>query len=795
MPPPPSYRRRAGTSAPGGPVMQPDGEVAAGHAARRTVRRTGWKILRPGGGWAGLPPGVPPGLAGGGSGGAGPAGARWSPRLPRGLRSRHSGATVLGLLLALLLSLFLAGCSRAPGPDAVLRQYLDAWQRQDYAAVYALLDATSREAISQDDFADRYRRIEEGIERTGLSAEVHVPDDFRPEGDQVTLSFTARWETALAGAFTQEYQAQLVREEEGWRIQWTPALIFPDLKEGDKVRAQSLPARRGSLVDRKGRPLALDEPARAIGLVPGKMAADSAERLAQVLGISTAAVEKQLAQPWVRDDLFVPIVTWPESRAEAAEEDLLAIPGVLISSSRETARWYPHGALAAHTLGYTGPITAEELTDERRQAGYGSNDRIGKQGLERALEEDLRGRRGGRIWIERADGSDGPEIARREPEAGRDLQLTLDLDVQQAVERALDETLGSAGAGAGRRGSGQLDGQAAAVVLDPATGEVLALASRPAFDPNRLADGITAEEWQALSDDPRSPLYHKALAALTPGSTFKPFTAAVALDEGVIAPDTDFGPSPERWQKDASWGDYYVRRVPHPPGRVDLIRALVWSDNVYFARAGLALGAERFQRGLTRFGLGEEVPFVLGVVPGRVAGEGGIQGEIQLADSAYGQGQVQVSPLQLAAMYTAFLHDGDVLRPRLLLDEPASGQPAGTTPGGRIWKEGAARPETAQVIRQALRQVVADSTGTAHSLASLRGWVVSGKTGTAQVAGGEQGARWRWFAGWANPAGSDEPRLLMVFAIHQQGAADEGSPNPAVVAARRLLEAWRPEAD
>ncbi|HEY8551826.1 MAG TPA: penicillin-binding transpeptidase domain-containing protein, partial [Thermaerobacter sp.] len=523
---------------------------------------------------------------------------------------------------------------------------------------------------------------------------------------------------------------------------------------------------------------------------------DSAERLAEVLGIAPQAVRAQLEQPWVEDDLFVPIVTWPASRVAEREDDLLAIPGVLVSSTRETARWYPHGRLAAHTVGYTGPITAEELTAERRQAGYGPRDRIGKQGLERAREDALRGQRGGRIWIERADGTEGPEIARRDPQPGRDLRLTLDLEVQQALERALDG--GSARAASGQGAKGDTGTEAAAVVLDPASGDVLAMASRPTFDPNLLADGITAEEWERLEQDPHAPLHHKALAPLPPGSTFKPFTAAVALDAGVIALDTDFGPSPEAWQKDASWGDYHVRRVPHPPGRVDLLRALIWSDNVYFARVGLALGVDRFVQGLARFGLGEEVPFDLPVPPGQVAGEGGIQGEIQLADSAYGQGQVQVSPLQLAAMYTAFLRDGDVVRPRLVLDEPAEAREQGDADAAdagdaaddppAVWKEGAIRPETARVIRDALRRVVADPTGTAHALAATRGWTVSGKTGTAQVGGGERAPRWRWFAGWATPAESDRVRFLMVFVVRQEGAAEEGTPNPAVARARAFLE-------
>ncbi|HEY8415603.1 MAG TPA: NTF2-like N-terminal transpeptidase domain-containing protein, partial [Thermaerobacter sp.] len=335
-------------------------------------------------------------------------------------------APILVLVLTLVLTPILAGCQRTPGPDEVLQQYLTAWEAQDYAGMYALLAWESREALSEQEFVERYRRIEQGIERTGLELTLQVPEDFRPSGDTVALEFRARWETALAGSFEQSYTAEMVREEEGWRVRWSPALIFPGLEEGGKVRAESLPARRGGIYDRQGRPLAVDEPARAIGLVPGKMEPDSAERLAEVLGLQVADVEAKLEQPWVRDDLFVPIATLPQSRAERLEKDLLAIPGVLISSTKETARYYPQGALAAPLIGYVGPITEEELTAERRQAGYGPRDVIGKQGAESAFEEALRGRRGGRIWLERPDGTDGGEVARREPEDGHDVRLTLD---------------------------------------------------------------------------------------------------------------------------------------------------------------------------------------------------------------------------------------------------------------------------------------------------------------------------------------------------------------------------------
>jgi cell division protein FtsI/penicillin-binding protein 2 len=649
-----------------------------------------------------------------------------------------------------------AGCSHPPGPDDVLKQYLADWDKHDYRAMYALLSADAKKKISEKQFVDRYRTIEKGIEATGLRLAAKIPADLKEDGDKpVELRFVGRWTTAMTGAFTEEYRAKLVKDSDGWKIDWTPALIFPQLHAGWKVRAQEIQPVRGRIVDRSGHPLATNEAAYAIGLVPSKMKGDAAAQVAKVLHIGKDQVEAALKQSWVKPNLFVPVRTLPKSQEQPLQAKLLKIPGVEIVPAATPARVYPAGSAAAHLTGYVGPITAEQLTAKRKREGYQVGDVIGQQGLERELEDKLRGTPGGRIWVTDASGKERAVIAERSAQAGDTVQLTVDTTLQKALDRALGNQVGSA------------------VVLDPTSGEVLALVSHPGFNPNQLAQGLSASQWQKLLADKSAPLVDRALSAIPPGSTLKPLVAAVALDDHVIQPGTTFpGTDHLTWQKDASWGKHYVKRVPHPNGKVDLEHALVWSDNIYFAQTGLALGKERFTEGLARFGFGKALSFPLSVGASQVAGRGGIQSDIQLADSAYGQGQVLVSPLQLASMYTAFWNQGDVLAPYLVARvTDASGR---TVQAGKrmIFAPHAVTGKSIAEIQKDLRQVVADSTGTAHAIAGVSGWTVSGKTGTAEKQAG--GDEWGWFVAVAQRRGQSKPQYLIAMALdhtkHENGS-------------------------
>lgn len=672
-------------------------------------------------------------------------------------------------LSGVLTASLVTGCGHQhqPGPYDVLEQYLTDWSHGDFRGMYALLSTQAQKQISQADFVTRYKSIESGIETQSLTTDLSPSNQPNVSGNAASVTFRVTWKTALTEPFTETYTARLVKDPNGWRIDWHPDLIFPQLKPGWKVRAETLPPIRGSIISADGKVLAGNAPGKVIGLVPRKMTDSSAKALAEVLNLSETDIQKLLHQSWVTPDVFVPVKTVPEQTEQTLERKLLRIPGVLIEDSPTPVRVYPEAALAAHVIGYLGPITAEELTQQRKAEGYTSTDVIGQTGLEAALDLQLRGQRGGKIWLLDERGQEQVLIAQREPKAGADVTVTLNSEVQEALANALKGHVGSA------------------VALDPATGAVLGIASSPEFDPNALTEGLSSSAWQSLLSDPQSPLVNRALSAIPPGSTLKPLVAAIGLTDHALTPSTTFASDAEHWQKDSSWGNYFVTREPHPAGTVDLLHALVWSDNVYFAQAGLAIGAQSLVQGLEQMGFDKPLSFPLAVAKAQISNNGSIQNDIQLADTSYGQGQVLVSPLQLASMYTAFLHQGDILLPYLVSKvTTASGATVKQQPTGVVLHTGLSS-DAIQVLKTDLRQVVADPTGTAHGIADLPGWTISGKTGTAE----SNGQDWGWFISWGTPAGHSSPTILVAMAL--ANTQDLGGSRFTVQQVRKVYAALR----
>lgn len=685
-----------------------------------------------------------------------------------GKRASQVAAGALPLLLLLL-----PGCSsKHSGPDTALQQYLTDWSKQDYKGMYQLLSADAQSKITERAFENRYKAITSGVGLTQLQEKFQLPKDFKAQGDTASLSFHATWNTSIVGAVDEPYEVNLSKDKDGWKIDWTPALIFPGLKDGWKVRVTTAPAARGEIVDRNGIPLAIDEPGYSVGLVPGKMKDSSAANLAKELNLSAADIQAELNQSWVQSDTFVPVKTLAQSTEAKMEPQLLAIPGVLIKPADRTVRVYPKGTLAAQTIGYVGAITAQDLTSDKIKQGYTTTDTIGKQGVEFADEKWLRGTSGGEIWLEDGSGNKQRVIAQRDAVRGDTVQLTLDCKVQQAIESSMSSQSGGA------------------VALNPGTGAVLAMASLPSFDPNQLSAGVSAAQWKQLSGNSQTPLVNKAISAVPPGSSIKPIVTSIGLDTNALSPNTVFPQDPVKWQKDASWGSYEVTRVGHPGGNPNLQQALVWSDNVYFAQAGLKIGNDALISGLNKWGLGKPFPFDLSVTSGQISHDNTIAGDTQLADSSYGQGQMLVSPLQLASMYSAFLNSGDVLQPYLIASIRDANGNAVKQGNTQVLDKGVVSSNAATTIRDDLHQVVADPTGTAHGIADLSKWTVSGKTGTAQVQGGKTGSDWGWFTAWAGKSGASPQYLVSMVLANVQ---NEEESHTTVHCVRAALQQLSPE--
>ncbi|HET7615581.1 MAG TPA: penicillin-binding protein 2, partial [Bacillales bacterium] len=462
------------------------------------------------------------------------------------------------------------------------------------------------------------------------------------------------------------------KEKENWYVNWSTKMIFPQLS-GPKIEVhiKTLPAERGEIIDRKGRPLAVNGQQASVGIEPDKLKNDSKKKFADVAGLSMKEIESKLSASWVKPNYFVPIVKIPLDQKEKLSQ-LLAIPGVL--EQKVPARIYPYHEAAGHLTGYIGPISAEELKAHENE-GYSSSSEIGKSGLEAIFEKKLKADDGNVIYTTDADGNRLKTIAKKEPKNGETVRLTINAELQKRLYEEISK-------------SGDV-GTAAAI--NPKTGEVLALVTAPDFDPSTIHSNF-----HKLQSNPKNPLLNRFNQAYSPGSSFKPITAAIGLETGVLDPDHEMqinGP----WQPNKSWGSFRVHRVDRLSS-VNLRNALVYSDNIYFARTAYQIGEEDFLQGAKQFGFGQKLPsFPFPIEPAQVAGSDGFSGKMQLANSGYGQGKVLTSALQLTDAYTPFVNNGDLIKPTLLLNAAKSPQ---------VWKKDVISKKTSDTIVNDLIQVV-----------------------------------------------------------------------------------------
>jgi penicillin-binding protein 3 len=652
-------------------------------------------------------------------------------------------------VLATLLCLA-AGCrGDAAKPEAAAEAFLAAWAAGEYEAMYAFLDHDSRETYDRDYFTGRYSGISREI---GLRSINTVLGDRLATGDTRNLagfSFSVQLHTDTVGMIPVENTITLTREDQGspWLVQWYPGLIFPELTGGRRVHSLRLVPRRGSIYDRYGQTLAGYRSFTEVRAVPGRFSDRAAfvGAVAELLGISPGTIEAKLNQSWVREGLYVPLAILDPVQ-EALVPELLRIPGVQIDYVER--RYYPAGEALAHVIGYLGELTAEELP-EKRELGYDSGDRVGRMGLEEALEHVLSGTIGFTIRILEEDGSAAAILAAKEMRPGEDITLTIDLALQQAAAAAL----------AGKTG--------AVVAMDPDTGEILAMVNSPAFDPNRFIAGLSAAEWQALQDDPRRPFLNRAIWGLyPPGSAFKAITAAAALDAGVFDPHETVRIVGESWQPSPSWGSYAIKRYYTTQTLLDLNAAMRFSDNIYFARLGLELGPDLFEDYGDRYGFAGQIPFTLPVAASRLSRDG-ITSEILLADSSFGQGEILVTPLHLALIYVSFASRDGLPQPRL--------RQAGD-PGPLAWKEAPVGPSVFETVHRSLL-------GAAHGAAGIPadsrvGFAVAGKTGTAEVQ--HEAGNICWYAAYA-PAAA--PRIVVTVMVEggEWGSQDAMPPGLALL--------------
>lgn len=661
-------------------------------------------------------------------------------KLRRGRRKKNSkkaiwiAVSVLAVVCAaggIVTAVLLHEKKTQEKPEDVLTKYMSHITKQEYEEMYRMIAEEESGNITQEDFVTRNSNIYEGIGT--LNVKIENITSEKGKGGAVTVSYQSVLDTS-AGKISFDNEVEFVKEAKKYALVWNDSVIFPDLEAGDKVRVSTTEAKRGRILDRNGTVLAGEGTASSVGIVPGKLEDRQAalEQAGSLLGMDAETIEKMLDAGWVQDDSFVPLKTIPkleeiDMMTEETDEEtlkkqdrqnqLLEIPGVMISDTE--VRTYPLKEAAAHLTGYVQSVTAEDL-EEHAGEGYNSNSVIGRSGMEGLFEKELKGQNGCEIYITDENGDKKVTLADTPVEDGQDVQLTIDAALQKSLYGQFKED------------------KSCSVAMNPYTGEILALVSTPSFDDNDFIMGMSGEEWTALDEDERQPMYNRFRQVWCPGSTFKPVVAAIGLDAGAIDPDEDYGNVGRSWQKDASWGDYYVTTLEeYEP--VVLENALIYSDNIYFAKAALKIGEKTLTDSLDKLGFNQEIPFEITLKQSQYSNSETIESEILLADSGYGQGQVLMNPVHLASLYTAFANGGNVIKPHLLYDAGKDSE---------VWIQGAFSADAAGRVLEGMKKVVNTPEGTGYA-AHREDTVLAGKTGTAEIKASkddETGTELGWFA-------------------------------------------------
>lgn len=628
-------------------------------------------------------------------------------------------------------------------PDEVLKQYMSLANERQYEKMYNLLDEKSKLENKKEDFISRNKKIYEGISAHNIS--IDIKDIKKDEKEGTKINYDSKIDT-LAGEVSFSNEVVLTKDKQkNYKIRWQSNVIFPELENDNKVLVSTLKAKRGNILDRNGEVLAGQGLASVIGLVPGKMSnnIEDLKKLSDLIGIPVEQIQKKLDASWVKENSMVPIKTIEKieenpdgsvkEKDKSLQESLLSISGVKISNTE--VRTYPLGEKAGHLTGYVQNVNAEILK-EKKDKRYNSNSIIGKIGLESLLEDRIRGIDGCEIIIADRYGDKKETLAIVPKKDGEDVKLTIDSKLQSKLYDQLKNDKGCA------------------VVMNPKTGEILSLVSSPSYNPNEFILGMSGDRWKEINENENKPMYNRFKARLCPGSSFKPVTAGIGITTGKINPNENFGHSGLSWQKDSSWGSYKVTTLKDYGNTANMENALIYSDNIYFAKAALKIGEDVLSKELLKLGFEESIPFEFGLASSKFGTDNKFDTEIQLADSGYGQGKVLVNPVHMASIYSAFVNDGSMIKPYLEFKE---------NPQVEFWKENVFSKESVKIIRDDLIQVIESPNGTGHS-AKTEGITIAGKTGTAEIKASKDdttGTELGWFNAFTVDENSDKQYLAL----------------------------------
>ena len=593
------------------------------------------------------------------------------------------GLIVCVLLMTVVFFVFNHGKSN----EQVVTEYFELLKKKDYKQMYQMLDQKTVYTPTQKYFIEKHKEIYDVINPSNIQVKVI---DEKDNMVQYQISMDT-----VAGKVKYKNKIEIKNEQ----IKFNKQLIFDEFADKNKVKVITTQPYRGYILDRNGKYLAKQGNAYSFGLVRGKLNGENDyAQIAKYLETDVETIQKKMSASWIKDDSFVPIKNVSEQvKNQLIQQEILNIKGVKINTI--SMRVYPYDKITSHIIGYVQNVNSEDLKKHKNE-GYTSNSIIGRSGIEATYEKELRGEVGGKIVIVDENNNVIKTVAQKEAKDGKDIRLTIDIDLQQSLYNEYQND------------------KSASVALNPQTGEVLALVSTPSYSNNDFVLGLSTDKWNALNNDSNQPLMSRYKQTYTPGSTMKPITAAIGLETKTIDPDKDLG-AKDKWQKDSSWGNYYVTTL-HAPSPNNLKNAITYSDNVYFARSALTIGKDNLFKYYKNLKIGEKIPFELALNKSQYINKNQKVNDQFIADSGYGQGQILMNPLQLASIYSSFVNEGSIYQPHIV---------QGKT---KTWIKNVFSKETSQTIKEDLINVIADEKGTGHSIYHDN-VALAGKTGTAEI--------------------------------------------------------------
>ena len=593
------------------------------------------------------------------------------------------GLIVCVLLMTVVFFVFNHGKSN----EQVVTEYFELLKKKDYKQMYQMLDQKTVYTPTQKYFIEKHKEIYDVINPSNIQVKVI---DEKDNMVQYQISMDT-----VAGKVKYKNKIEIKNEQ----IKFNKQLIFDEFADKNKVKVITTQPYRGYILDRNGKYLAKQGNAYSFGLVRGKLNGENDyAQIAKYLETDVETIQKKMSASWIKDDSFVPIKNVSEQvKNQLIQQEILNIKGVKINTI--SMRVYPYDKITSHIIGYVQNVNSEDLKKHKNE-GYTSNSIIGRSGIEATYEKELRGEVGGKIVIVDENNNVIKTVAQKEAKDGKDIRLTIDIDLQQSLYNEYQND------------------KSASVALNPQTGEVLALVSTPSYSNNDFVLGLSTDKWNALNNDSNQPLMSRYKQTYTPGSTMKPITAAIGLETKTIDANKDLG-AKDKWQKDSSWGNYYVTTL-HAPSPNNLKNAITYSDNVYFARSALNIGKDNLFKYYKNLKIGEKIPFELALNRSQYINKNQKVNDQFIADSGYGQGQILMNPLQLASIYSSFVNEGSIYQPHIV---------QGKT---KTWIKNVFSKETSQTIKEDLINVIADEKGTGHSIYHDN-VTLAGKTGTAEI--------------------------------------------------------------